>query len=112
MTNEQVVWKERVRPMEEGIIGTAGEKETVDELGNTTTVKVPDEIHTYQAWKSRGYQVRKGSKAVTKLRIWKYVDGREDENGRKEPDRHFMKTASFFCRSQVEEAQDSEKTDS
>ena len=98
MTNEQVVWKERVRLMEEGIIGTAGEKETVDELGNTTTVKVPDLIHTYQ--------VRKGSKTVSKLLIWKYVDGRE------EPDKHFMKTESFFSRSQVEEAQDSEKTDS
>ena len=104
MTNEQVVWKERVRLMEEGIIGTADEKEIVDELGNTTTVKVPDLIHTYQ--------VRKGSKTVSKLLIWKYVDGREEEDGRKEPDRHFMKTASFFCRSQVEEAQDSEKTDS
>ena len=105
MTNEMIIMNERVRLMNEGYIGTTGrEIEYVDNSGCLHKIKEPDEIHTYQVWKQLGYQVRRGSKAITQLRIWKYVEGRRDDDGnQEEPNRQFMKTASFFCRTQCDE---------
>lgn len=61
---------------------------------------VTEEVHTYAKWKSMGYQVKRGSKALFKTTIWKYAK-KKDENGDEEA-RIFMKSASFFGRSQVE----------
>ena len=99
MTNEQIIGTERIRLMNEGLIGTTGKEiEITDENGLTKTIKEPDEIHTYQVWKNLGQQVRRGSKAITKLKIWKRVPGKTEDL----PDKMFLCTASFFSRSQCE----------
>lgn len=60
-----------------------------------------EECHTYGKWKSMGYQVKRGSKALFKATIWKYTSKKNIETDDEES-RMFMKTASFFGRSQVE----------
>lgn len=62
---------------------------------------VTEECHTYGKWKSMGYQVKRGSKALFKCAIWKYTRKKNMETGDDES-HMFMKTASFFGRSQVE----------
>lgn len=60
---------------------------------------IMEECHTYAKWKSMGYQVQKGSKALFKATIWKYTSRKNAEG---EEEAHmFMKSASFFGRSQV-----------
>ena len=64
---------------------------------------IDEECHTYAHWKTLGYQVRKGSKAMFKASIWKYVaKGKADDDSDEEQGRMFMKTAAFFGASQVE----------
>lgn len=65
---------------------------------------IAEELHTYAAWKAKGYQVRKGEKSKDKITIWKHTskkvqnqDGKEEERGRM-----FMTSAAFFRRSQVD----------
>lgn len=64
---------------------------------------VSETCHTYNHWRSLGYQVQKGSKALFKATIWKYAGKKStDEDGEEvEAGRIFMKTASFFGASQV-----------
>ena len=62
---------------------------------------INEECHTYGKWKSMGYQVKRGSKALFKATIWKYTSKKNIETDDEES-RMFMKTASFFGRSQVE----------
>ena len=64
-------------------------------------------IHTFDYWKKSGYIVKRGSKAVCALMIWKHTtkhttndDGTEEETGKL-----FMKKAYFFSSSQVEKIQ-------
>jgi len=74
------------------------------ELINAGTISPTEEIHTFQKWKSLGYAVKRGEKAVTKLTIWKHTTKQITlENGETAEDtRMFMKTAAFFSTSQVE----------
>lgn len=62
---------------------------------------IEETCHTYAHWKSLGYQVQKGSKALFKAKIWKHVTRKDKETGDEEG-LMFMKTASFFGQSQVE----------
>ena len=66
---------------------------------------IPEEIHTFEAWKERGFGVRKGEKSDIKITIWKHrtkkvkeKDGEETENSAM-----FLKESAFFRRSQVDE---------
>lgn len=61
---------------------------------------IAEECHTYGWWKNHGYQVRRGSKALFKAAIWKHTSNVDMETGDEEA-HMFMKTASFFGRSQV-----------
>ena len=71
-------------------------------------ITVPEPIHTYQAWKTLGYQVRKGEKAIAKFCIWKHVSAKkdadeEDNEAESGPgDKMFMKMSSFFTAGQVD----------
>ena len=65
------------------------------------TAGINEECHTYAKWKSMGYQVKRGSKALFQTAIWKYTRKKNMETGDDES-HMFMKTASFFGRSQVE----------
>lgn len=103
MTNEDIILRERVRLHQAGALQGTGRyltAETAD--GKTVTFEIPEEIHTFAAWKELGFSVKKGEHAVTKLTIWKYKPPK-DEDAVADPERHmFMKTAAFFKRSQVE----------
>lgn len=57
---------------------------------------------TYQEWKYKGYQVKKGSKAVIKTKLWKRVKNRKKDENDEEESKFIMVTASLFDSSQVE----------
>lgn len=68
-------------------------------------------IHTYAAWKSAGYQVRRGEKAIAKFAIWKYAERKKKDSesaaansdGEEKPKaRMFLKESAFFAASQVD----------
>lgn len=62
---------------------------------------ITEACHTYAHWKSLGFQVQKGSKALFKARIWKYAN-KHNEDTDEDDGKMFMETASFFGMSQVE----------
>ena len=109
MTNAEIIWRESEKLMEQGILQGTGRMFTatvVDENGNEKEISVPEaeEIHTYEAWKQLGYQVKKGEHAIAKFPIWKYVQNKKkDENeDEKEHSHCFLKVAAFFKKAQVE----------
>lgn len=104
MTNAQIIFEESQRLAEEGKIKYTGrEFKAVDADGKEIILKETEVIHTYNAWKALGFQVKKGQKAVAQFTIWKFKGGKEnEETGEKEQDKMFMKKASFFTREQVE----------
>ena len=67
-----------------------------------------EEIHTFSHWKSLGYQVKRGEKAITKFPIWKYTKGKKkeaEELTEEEAQKKgycFMKMSAWFSTQQVE----------
>lgn len=103
MTNAMIIFSESVKLMEEGIIGTTGRTvQMEDSEGKKITLQEPEPIHTYAAWKSLGYQVKKGQKAVASFMIWKHTVKKAKEEDEEDKERMFMKKASFFTFAQVE----------
>lgn len=110
MTNERIIFEESMRLMEEGTLKGTGEFVTVEyEDGTTATVEIPEEIHTFNGWKKRGYSVKKGEKSKIKFTIWKYTEKQKPESEmtgnplEDAPITHmFMKMSSFFTFEQVE----------
>ena len=68
------------------------------------TISADEEIHTFQKWKSLGYSVKRGEKAVASFTIWKHTTKTDKESG-EESAAMFMKQAAFFSTSQVEKIQ-------
>lgn len=110
MTNEQIIFNQSLKLMEDGIIGTTGRTfEFTDAAGNTITTPEPEPIHTYAAWRGLGYQVQKGQKAIASFMIWKHTgrkeetvtDGEGNEQSYIDRGHMFLKTAGFFKASQV-----------
>ena len=66
---------------------------------------IPEEIHTFEAWKERGYIVRKGEKSDIRITIWKHGTKKiKDKDGNEsEKSSMFLKESAFFRRSQVDE---------
>ena len=62
------------------------------------------ELNTYNAWKSKGYQVKKGEKSIHQIAIWKNKSLQQvNENGEKENKNKMIRANSyFFTSSQVE----------
>lgn len=56
---------------------------------------------TYQEWRYKGYQVKKGSKAVIKTKLWKKVKNKE-ENDEEKTSKFILVPASLFGFDQVE----------
>mgnify|MGYP003299661230 CR=1 FL=1 len=109
MTNAQIIFQNSLELMEAGIIKGTGrmfEAVIVDKDGNETKqmVEEPEAIHTYAIWKQLGFQVKKGEKAKASFTIWKYVEGKkQEEESDEQPDsKMFMKKAHFFTIEQVE----------
>ena len=104
MTNERIIYNKSVELMESGKIGKTGRQfETEDESGNKIMLDEPEAIHTFQAWKAKGFSVKKGEKAVAQFYIWKCASKKvkNSEGMTEEQKRMFMKKASFFSASQV-----------
>jgi hypothetical protein len=59
---------------------------------------IQEECHTFQAWKSKGYSVKKGEKAIFSTSIWKRVL----KKGEEEESQFILKLSHFFKQSQVE----------
>ena len=90
VTNKEIILLEQIRLADEGILD-------IDADGNI------EDIHTYAKWKSLGYNVKKGQKAITKLSIWKHTTKKKSaDNDEEEREYCFLKTASFFSKKQVE----------
>ena len=102
MTNAQIIYNASMNLMEQGIIGTTGRVcEAIDGEGNKIMVKEPEEIHTYAAWRERGFQVQKGQKAVASFAIWKHTVKKAKTEDEDDKESMFLKVSSFFARSQV-----------
>lgn len=71
-------------------------------LAMSGKIQPNDEIHTFAHWKSLGYSVRKGEKAVAKFPIWKMGTKKNDDGEQENTGRMFLKTSAFFATSQVE----------
>lgn len=105
MTNAMIVFNESVKLMEEGILQGTGRMITVENAdGTKQELEMPEQIHTFQSWKSLGYSVKKGEKAIAKFPIWKYTSKTitDENNEEKERSAMYMKVAAFFKMSQVE----------
>ena len=103
MTNAMIVLMESVRLMEEGVLSGTGKKFKTDD---GKEFELPEPIHTYQTWKKKGYQVKKGEKAIAQFPIWKYTTKKDSEMSEDEAQENgfcFMKNSSWFKFSQVEE---------
>ena len=113
MTNEQIIMNTSIELMKAGAIkGTGKYVELIMSDGSSTTIEIPEPIHTFGAWKEIGYKVKKGEHAVAKIRIWKHSARERNESELtgnaiidSEPvSSMFMKDAWFFTASQVEKA--------
>lgn len=117
MTNARIIFEESQRLMEEGILKGTGRIITVEfDDGTTATVEEPEEIHTFNGWKARGYQVKKGEKSTIKFPIWKHTvkmldtdtDNPETNKMNQQINEQggqtnmFVKVSAFFTLSQVE----------
>lgn len=107
MTNAMIIEMEKIRLLTEGVLHYTGR--TV-EVYNVALARVEEgaeiqPIHTYQGWRARGYQVRKGQKAVAQFPIWKYTKGKTKDMDEEEAQQRgycFMKNASWFTDEQVD----------
>lgn len=73
-------------------------------LVSTGKIDKTEDIHTYAGWKERGYQVRRGEKAVDKFSIWKYATSKKKtETGETtEEPKMFLKESAWFSTKQVD----------
>ncbi len=102
MTNFMIILTESLRLMEAGVLNPTDETITIED---GKELQVPETIHTYNKWKSLGYQVKKGEKSIAQFPIWKYTSKKDPEMTEEEAQQKgfcFMKVASFFKFSQVE----------
>ena len=115
MTNAQIILGEQIRLQEEGILKYTGRMiEAIDMEGNEIEIPEIQPIHTYQAWKKLGYQVKKGEKCVAKFPVWKYLTKKQKKDEEEVPadvdgeeqtvtrGRCYMKVSAFFTDEQVE----------
>lgn len=102
MTNEQIIANAQMELLEQGKIkGTGRMLKAIDGEGNEILIPEPEEIHTYAAWKSLGFQVQKGQKAVASFAIWKHTVRKAKTEDDEDKESMFLKVSSFFTRSQV-----------
>ena len=110
MTNAKIILDESIKLMEQGVLKGTGEYITVEnEDGTKTQFEMPEQIHTFNGWKSLGYSVKKGEKSTIKFPIWKYTEKakkEEEKTGNPIEDapvtNMFLKMSAFFTFAQVE----------
>lgn len=102
MTNAQIIFSEEQRLAREGLIKyTGNEIIAQNDNGVLVTIKETEPLHTFAHWKALGFIVKKGEKAVTKCKLWKYKTSKDKETGEEEP-HMYMFTSALFSASQVE----------
>lgn len=102
MTNETIVFNERFRLMESGIIGTTGNLIIIeDESGEKREVPEPEEIHTYAGWKECGRQVKRGERAIADFPVWKCRNRKPKDGTEEEKEIMFMAKAFWFKEEQT-----------
>lgn len=101
MTNQMIILGERIRLMQEGKLSGSGLFTEVESNGELKRLEIPEQIHTYNGWKARGYQVRKGEKSDIKFPIWKSVK-RKSKDGEESGEKMILKVSAFFTMAQVE----------
>lgn len=107
LTNSQIILQNSLQLMEQGILKGSGEM-AVQELPDGTKIEIelPEIIHTYNGWKERGYQVKRGQKAKATFTIWRYIGKKvqDEESGElAEIDgKCIPKKSSWFTFDQVE----------
>ena len=98
MTNAQIIEEAKEMLFADGVL-------TMNDDGEI------QEIHTYQAWKKQGFQVKKGETAVAKFPVWKFTKSKKqaeeeadnkDEVEQKGKGFFFKKLSAFFTEDQVE----------
>ena len=116
MTNAMIILTESIRLMEEGKLNGSGNYAEIETADGTMTIELPEDIHTFNGWKQRGYQVKKGEKSSIKFPIWKHTTKMlKTDTGNAELDKAnamvneqggqtnmFMKVSAFFTAAQVE----------
>lgn len=108
--NETIILAARFDLMDRGIIGRTGRKIPIETETGTIFVDEPEELHTFEAWKAAGFNVKKGQHAISRISIWKHTGPKnvsvpmEDGTQKEFEDKghFFKKQACFFARSQVE----------
>ena len=103
ITNGEIILKESLKLMQEGILKPTG-RVFVQELPDGTTMELPEPepIHTYNGWKELGFQVKKGEHAKAAFTIWKYYGKKDEETGEEVNGRCHPKKAFWFTTDQVE----------
>lgn len=103
MTNMEIIMRASMDLMKQGIIKPSGRILT-QELPDGTKIEVhePEAIHTYNGWKDRGYQVKRGEHAKATFTIWKYTGKKDEETGDVEKGHCFPKKSFWFTFDQVE----------
>ena len=105
MTNTQIIMNASIDLMKQGIIKTTGRFLTqVLPDGMEIQIPEPEAIHTYNGWKERGYQVKRGEHAKAAFTIWKYAGQKDEETGEEINGKCFMKQSFWFTAEQVEKA--------
>jgi hypothetical protein len=100
MTNANIIMNESFSLMEQGIIKGSG---IFGETEDHKKVELPEAIHTYEGWKERGRQVKRGQHAVANFPIWKMTT-KKAKSEEEEPDKKmYMVKAFFFTVDQTEE---------
>lgn len=96
MTNAEIIARECEDLMKNGVLQVAGNLAvTIPGSDEEIEIPYPEEIHTLQGWKVRGYAVKKGEKAVAKFAIWipYEVEIQEDEKQEKKKTKKTKKSA-------------------
>lgn len=116
MTNANIILHESIRLMNEGTLKGSGQYAEIETADGKMTIELPEEIHTFNGWKARGYQVKKGEKSSIKFSIWKHTTKMlKTDTGNADLDamnaqineqggqtNMFMKMSAFFTLAQVE----------
>lgn len=96
---------ERCKAMDQGLIGSTGRVVT---LPDGQTLDEPEELHTFKVWKSLGYHVKHGEKAIVKTKLWKFRSVKSNEETEdsmedsEDKSKFILCTAYLFSQSQVE----------
>lgn len=68
-----------------------------------------ENLYTYAEWKSRGYQVKRGSKAILTTSLWRPFSKEDEETGKTVTNLRMVKS-SLFSDEQVEKIQEEDKS--